>query len=358
MNHASHRTARELHLLHPTPAPHDLAHLRGHAHCNRPRAMRTALTLALASTLALAGCEKSKGKSSGPLGDADLAMLKDLPGGNVALIGGNYMKMQNFMQSSLGAMAEDMMDKAGAGKGFKDWMACFAEQKDLQIAGGLALEDGLEIRLAFKGMTIDQIDKCATRAGYTHTLDPDHKYIEIEVPGGLAGTMAQGYLALPDGALYSRQRMQISLIPTVDAATRDDLEADMKSLATSNATNDKALLALAAKADRGQTLWFAGSGKGTIAADKVGDVYGAIDIDDGIKMDVMIGFTDKTMAKQLDDGLDQVKSMKGNLPADMRSIFDNISLHRDGADVRIVAKLTDAQIKSLSHMGALGGGLD
>ena len=353
MTHASHRTARELHLLHPTSSPRDLADLAGHAHCNRPRAMRTALTLALMSTLALAGCEKAKGKSSGPLGDADLAMLKDLPGGNVALIGGNYMKMQNFMQSSLGALAEDMMDKAGAGKGFKEWMGCFAEQKDLKIAGGIALSSGLEMRLAFKGMTIDQIDKCATRAGYAHTLDPDHKYIEIEVPGGISGTMAQGYLALPDGALYSRQRMQISLIPTVDAATREELESDMNNLKTSNAGNDKALLALAAKADRSQTLWFAGSGKGTIAADKVGDVFGAIDIDGGIKMDVTVDFTDKTLAKQLDEGLDQAKGMKGSLPPDLRGIFDNISLHRSGGEVRIVAKLTDAQLKSLAHMGAL-----
>ena len=136
MNHASHRTARELHLLHPTSAPRDLAHLGGHAHCNRPRAMRTALLLALASSLALAGCEKAhKGQSSGPLGADDIAMFKDLPGGNVALIGGNYMKMQNFMQSSLGKLAEDAMDKAGAGKGFKDWMACFADHEGPQDRG-------------------------------------------------------------------------------------------------------------------------------------------------------------------------------------------------------------------------------
>ena len=318
--------------------------------------MRTALTIALASSLALAGCEKAKTKSSGPLGDADVAMLKDLPGGNVALIGGNYMKMQNFMQSSLGQFAEDAMEKAGAGKGFKDWMACFADHKDLKIAGGVALTAGLEMRLAFRGMTIDQIDACATKAGFTHTLDPDHKYVEIEVPAGLAGTAAQGYLALPDGTVYNRQRMQISLIPTVDAATRDELEQDVKNLSTSNAANDKALVALAAKADRSKSFWFAGSGKGTPVADKLGDIYGALDVDGGLKMDVTIGFTDKTVAKQLEDGLDQVKKMKSSLPADMRDIFDGIDLHRDGGDVRIVAKLTDAQLKSLSHMGALGGG--
>ena len=318
--------------------------------------MRTALMLALASSLALAGCEKAhKGKSSGPLGDDDIAMFKDLPGGNVALIGGNYMKMQNFMQSSLGQFAEDAMEKAGAGKGFKDWMACFADHKDLKIAGSMALSGGFEMRLAFRGMTIDQIDACATKAGFTHTLDPDHKYVEIEVPAGLAGTAAQGYLALPDGTIYNRQRMQISMLPTIESSTREDLESDAKNLATSNAAGDKALIALAAKADRGQSFWFAGSGKGTIAATYVGDVYGAMDVEDGLKMDVTVNLTDKNMAKQLEDGLDEVKKNKSVLPPDMRSLFDDISLHRDGGEVHVTAKLTDAQLKSLSKMGGLGG---
>jgi len=317
--------------------------------------MRTLLTLALASSLGLAatGCEKAHHKSSGPLGDDDLAMLRDLPGGNVALIGGNYMKMQNFMQSALGQLAEDAMEKAGAGKGMKDWMQCFADQKDLKVAGGVALQGGLEMRLAFRGMTIDQVDACAKRAGFTHTIDPDHKYVEIEVPGSAGQTFAQGYLALADGTVYNRQRIAISIIPSVDPASRSDLESDARNLSTSNATNDRALLALAAKADRSQTFWFAGSGAHTPAADKVGDIYGSLDIDGGLKADVTVGFTDKSLATQLEQGLEQAKKMSDSLPPDVRSLIKDISLHRDGGSVRIVATLTDTQLKSLSHMGGL-----
>jgi hypothetical protein len=353
MNHASHRTARQLHLLHPTSAPRDLAHLGGHAHCNRPRVMRTMLTLALASTVALAGCEKANHKSSGPLGDDDLAMLRDIPGDNVALMGGNYMKMQSFMQSSLGQLAENAMDKMGAGKGFKDWMACFADMKNLKIVGGAALHDGLEMRLAFRGVTIDQIDGCAKRAGFTHTIDADHKFVTIEVPGAMGQTFAQGYLALADGTIYNRQRVAISIVPTVDPASREDLERDVKNLSTSNAAGDKALVALAAKASRGGTFWFAGSGAHTPAASKVGDVYGSLDIDGGLAADVTIGFTDKSLASQLEEGLDQAKKMSDKLPPEMRSMIDGIKLDRDGSSVRIVAKLSDAQIKSLSSFANL-----
>jgi hypothetical protein len=355
---ASHLPARPLHLVQPASSAPDLASLRGHAHCNRPRAMRTLLTLALVSSLAAAGCEKANHKSSGPLGDDDLAMLRDLPGGNIALIGGNYMKMQNFMQSALGQFAEDAMEKAGAGKGFKDWMACFAEMKGLKIAGGVAMSAGIEMRLVFKGMSIDQIDGCAKRAGFTHTLDPDHKYVEIEVPGALDQTFSQGYLALPDGTVYNRQRIAISILPSVESASRSDLEADEKNLSTSNATNDKPLLALAGKADRSKTFWFAGSGAHTPAADKIGDVYGSLDIDGGLKADVTVGFTDKAMAKQLEDGFDEAKKMSNSLPAEIRSLLEDMSLHRDGGSVHIVAKLSDAQLKSLTRLGGLGGGLN
>jgi hypothetical protein len=351
MNH----TAPDLHLVQPRSPARGLAHLRGHARCKPPRTMRNVLTLALCSTIALAGCEKAKSKSSGPLGDAEMSMLKDIPGGNVAIIGGNYLKMQNFMQSSLGQLAEDTMEKAtGDTKGFKEWMSCFAEMKQLSIVGGVAMDGAVEMRLAFKGTNIEAVDACAKRAGYTHTLDPDKKYVEIEVPGPGGVASSQGYLQLADGVIYNRQRLEIGLLPSVETALRADLEADVTKTKTSNAAGDKQLVALAGKANRSQTFWFAGSGKGTPVADKVGDVYGSLDIDSGLKADVMIGFTDKALAGQLEDGLAQAKKMSDELPADLRSILDDLSLHRDGSSVRIVAKLSDAQIKSLSKMGAGG----
>jgi hypothetical protein len=318
--------------------------------------MRTLLTITLCSTVALAGCEKAKGKSSGPLGGDDIALLKDLPGGNVALIGGNYMKMQNFMQSSLGKMAEDLMEKAtGDAKGMKEWMACFADMKDLKIAGGVAITSGMQMRLVFKGTTIEAVDACAKRAGYTHTLDPDKKYVEIEVPGPGGMTFAQGYLQLADGAVYNRQDLAFGLLPSVTPASRSELEADATKTKTASAADDKQLVALAGKANRSQTFWFAGSGKGTPAADKIGDVYGSFDIDSGLAADVTVGFTDGKLAGQLEDGLAQAKKMAGQLPPDIRGIINDVSLHRDGDSVRIVAKLSDAQLKALTKMGGLGG---
>jgi hypothetical protein len=318
--------------------------------------MRTLLMLTLCSTVALAGCEKAKSKSSGPLGDDDIALLKDLPGGNVAIIGGNYMKLQNFMQSSLGKMAEDLMEKTtGDSKGMKEWMACFSEMKSLKVAGGVAITSGMEMRLVFKGMTIEQVDGCAKRAGFAHTLDPDKKYVTIEVPGLGGATYAQGYLQLADGAIYNRQNLALALVPSVDAASRAELEADAEKAKTNNAAGDKQLVALAGKANRSQTFWFAGSGKGTPAADKVGDVYGSFDVDSGLAADVTIGFTDKKLAGQLEEGLEQAKKMSKDLPPDLRGIIDQVSLHRDGDSVRIVAKLSDSQLSALTKMGPLGG---
>lgn len=318
--------------------------------------MRTLLMLTLCSTVALAGCEKAKAKSSGPLADDDIALLKDLPGGNVAIIGGNYMKLQNFMQSSLGKMTEDLMEKTiGDTKGMKEWMACFAEMKSLKVAGGVALSGGMEMRLVFKGMTIDQVDACAKRAGFTHTLDPDKKYVTIEVPGLGGATYAQGYLQLADGAIYNRQNLAMGLMPSVESASRSELEADAAKAKTSNAAGDKQLVALAGKANRSQTFWFAGTGKGTPVADKVGDVYGSFDIDSGLAVDVTISFTDGKLAGQLEDGLAQAKKMSKELPPDLRGIIDQVSLHRDGSSVRIAAKVNDSQLSALTKMGPLGG---
>jgi hypothetical protein len=310
------------------------------------------ITLALCSSFALAACEKADAKASGPLGADDLALLKDLPGGNVAIMGGNYMKMQNFMQSSLGQLTQRAMDKAGGGVGFNEWMKCFADQKQLKIAGGVALTAGVEMRLAFKGMTLQQIEACAKRASFGHTMDADGKYVSIEVPV-MGVTATQGYLQLADGTIYNRQRIALGGLPSVDAASRAELEADVVALTKASAADDKKLVELAAKADRTQTIWFAGSAKGTPAAAKVGDVYGSLDIDGGIKANVVVGFTDSSLPSQIEDGLEQARKMSDRLPPEVKSMLDDVKLKRDGNQVRFSAKLTDNEIQSLTKLGGL-----
>jgi hypothetical protein len=179
--------------------------------------------------------------------------------------------------------------------------------------------------------------------------------VTIEVPGLGGATYAQGYLQLADGAIYNRQNLAMGLMPSVESASRSELEADAAKAKTSNAAGDKQLVALAAKANRSQTFWFAGSGKGTPVADKVGDVYGSFDIDSGLAVDVTISFTDGKLAGQLEDGLAQAKKMSKELPPDLRGIIDQVSLHRDGSSVHIAAKVNDSQLSALTKMGPLGG---
>lgn len=316
--------------------------------------MRNALLVTiLGLSVAAAGCEKATSKSSGPLGGDDVSLLHDLPGGNIAVMGGNYMKMQDFMQSTLGKLAQRTMTQlSGDAKGFTEWMQCFAEMKQLRMAGGIAFDGNIDMRLAFKGITLKQIEACAQRAGFSHTLDPDGKYVAVSVPV-LADTIEQGYLQLPDGALYSRQRMTLGLGAKIDPATRGELEADAAAAAKTSAADDKALVALAAKVDRNRTVWFAGSAANTPAASKVGDVYGTIDIAGGIKLDVTIGFKDAALASQLEEGLAQARKMADRMPQEVRSLLDKVELKRNGNTIRFVASVSDAQLEALTKLGGL-----
>jgi hypothetical protein len=310
------------------------------------------LVTILGLSVAASGCEKAGSKASGPLAGDDLSLLHDLPGGNVALMGGNYMKMQDFMQSTLGKLAQRTMNQLSGDKGFTEWMQCFAEMKQLRMAGGVAFDGDLDMRLAFKGITLQQVDACAKRAGFSHTLDPDGKYIAVGVPV-LADTVEQGYLLLPDGAVYSRQRMKLGLGAKVTPATRGELEADMAAAAKASAADDKALVALAAKVDRSRTVWFAGSAANTPAASKVGDVYGTVDIDAGLKMNITVVFKDGELASQIESGLAQARKMADRMPPEVRSLLDHVELHRDGNTIRFVASVSDSQLEALTKLGGL-----
>ena len=322
--------------------------------------MKIAWSLVACCALSVAGCEKSSGqKASGPLGSSDVALLKDIPGGNVALMGGNYMKLQNFMQSQTAKMAMDMADKMGGGEALKKWMACFVEFKDLKLVGGLVVKGsgGFDMRMAFSGMTIKNMDDCAKKSGMEATVDPDGKYIAIQVPS-LGTTVTQGYLQLKDGALYSRQSMQMGLIPTFEAVTRADLEADTSG-SKGTAADDKKIVALAEKADRTQTLWFAGSGEGTPISDKVGDVYGSFNIENGMAADVVVQLKSTDDAKKIADGLDEAKKMIDQAPPSLRKmkpVLEGINIKRDGGTLRMMMKLSESDIAALMSFSKMGMG--
>jgi hypothetical protein len=303
--------------------------------------------------LALASCEKS-GSSS--LGSDDAALLKDLPAGNVALMGGNYMKLQNFMQSALGKMVRDVTAKVQGNDSMGKWMDCFAHFPKLRLVGGLATTDsGVEMRFVFAGMTVQDIQGCATGAGFQATLDSDGKFVAIDIP--VAGmSVRQGYLVLADGALYMHQKMSFTGLPSVTSGTRAEFEADIATLAKATAADQKNLLDIVGKVDRSRTFWFAGTAANTSIGDKLGELYGSFEIENGLKVDITAQVKDSALADKAEQAITQIKAMKDQIPAELRGVIDDLALDRKGDHLHLTAKVTDEQLQAIAKLGGMGMG--
>src|SRR3954470_14931796 len=91
------------------------------------------------SVCAVVGCEKAAPSSSGPLGPEDIALLHDLPGGNAALFGGNYLRRQEFTNAALGGCAERVVGSGGDLAAFHTWANCFLDSGAMRIVGGASL---------------------------------------------------------------------------------------------------------------------------------------------------------------------------------------------------------------------------
>jgi hypothetical protein len=329
------------------------------------RSLRLVFALCVASVMSLAACEKSGPKESGALPSDDLALLKQVPGGNVAVFGGNYMKLQNFMSSSMGKFATEMTTKAvgGPADNMKKWMECFTTgdvTKNLHMIGGVALHGGgVDMRLLMSGMTLAQVKACADKAGIKVAVDADGKYMAIEIYAGAAvaslANQSFGYLQLPSGALYARTSMGFGGVASVATANRAELEADQAALTKGSAADDKGLVALIAKVDRSKTVWFAGTGKATPIGDKMGDVYGTMDFNAGLGVDLTVQILNEAIANKVDEGVGQAKKMADQLPPDFKSIVDALQYSRSGDRLHFAAQLSDAQVGKL--MKQAGGGM-
>ena len=145
--------------------------------------MKRSLVLASAVLLLGVGCEKAKSSSGTPSGAAtkdEVALLKHIPKGNNVLFGGSFDKFQGFLQGNL---FEELMGMTGQnGPGVKVWSECFLGHK-VQMVGGVAAT-GRDIRMDFamNGITAQQVADCGKKASYPTTLDPDGKWVEVEMP--------------------------------------------------------------------------------------------------------------------------------------------------------------------------------
>ena len=313
---------------------------------------RAALVSVLASTVALGACGKSGSKGSGDLSSGEVSLLKEVPGGNNAVFGGNYMKMQHFMQSQLGQAMSAMMKDEKQDK----WMSCFGQFGNMKIAGGLAYIDGKAMmRMVFSGLKLADLQACAQKAEFKTTMDPDNKYLSIDIET-MGTTMTQGYLQLPSGDLYMRVGMAgFGLgVPVVDPSTRAQAEADAASAAQSHADADK-VAALASKVDRSRTFWFAGSGAGTPIASKVGEVYGSFDLEGGIAVDLTVQVADPKMAEQAEDGIKMVKKSADQMPGELKGVIEGLDFSRDGDHLRFAVKVNEAQLKSIMSFASMSG---
>jgi hypothetical protein len=294
----------------------------------------------------LGACEKDKG-GSGALDASDQAMFEYLPAGQTLLFGGNYMKLQNFMQSALGKLSSALVSSMGSG--MTDWMTCFGDLGQLKIAASASFTGATpQLRMVMTGATVDQIAGCADKAGFKHAVDADKKYMSIELP---LPAPVSAYLVLPSGAIYTRA--PFGLQPDAKPFARADLEGDISALGGKTAADDAAFKSLVTKVDRSKTIWFVGHADGTPAADKVGEVWGTMDLGDGLALDVTFTLKDAAIAEKIEQGLGQAKEHADELPGEVKDVVKAIKLDRSGDQVHVTAKATDAQIKSIA--GSLGG---
>jgi hypothetical protein len=324
--------------------------------------MKTRLAVVVAMWVAIAtlvaGCKKegATGGSAG-LDPAEKALLQYLPGGAPIVFGGNYMKLQNLLQGGLGTMTE-ALDKMAPG--MSAWTKCFTEMAEHKLrAAGVVTFVGNEaqLRMAFSGVTLDEAAACAQKANFKFTIDPDKKFMSIEMPmASLPGATAS-YLVLPSGALYTRFNFSVGMTVPM-SLTRSVLEADASGFKTT-AADDAALAALAAKVDHSKTVWFVGRADGTPLADKVGDVYGTFDLSNGLAVDVVAQIKVADDAKKIEDGVAQARKVADQLPGDVKDVVKNMTLERNGDRLHFGVAVSSTQLKNIMSQfgGMLGSGL-
>jgi hypothetical protein len=303
------------------------------------------LALAL---VAVAACEKAGPKE--PLSPEEMALLRDIPGGNMALIGGSFTKMQSFVNTAMGKLAKQVTSALYLAPTSEVWADCLMAHANDRMIAGASITPQTELRIAYHGETIEGIETCATKAHFSNTVDPDRKFIAVTVGAPNGATLQIGYLQLPDGNLLSDLVLHNTQPVAFEPVTRAQLEAVAATLSTANATGDRHLIELAAKANRTKTFWFAGSGATTSLAKELGDVYGDVEITkDTVSFDVTAAFTDLRLAQRFETSYDRARS-DTNTPEMLRTFTENLTLTRDGGTIHAAARLTLEQLQTFAAM--------
>ncbi|HEY3806093.1 MAG TPA: hypothetical protein VGL61_26000 [Kofleriaceae bacterium] len=306
----------------------------------------------------LAACEKTRTpqpKGSGTLSPAELALFKYLPKNAAVYFAGDYSKLQDFMKSGLGRLASMVTDKMSPALTALE--TCLATPRNMKSAMAINVANkSFDNRIVIDGLTIAEVAKCGQQAQIKTTVDPDGRYVSIEVPL-TTGTFDFAYYAIADHTLYVHQTI-VSGEKSLHTCTRTDCEADLAKLGHDSAADDADFNALASKADRSKTAWFVGAGAGTPLAEAITELYGSLDATSGIAIDVTVQMQRPGDAEKLERGVTQLRKMADQLPESFKAVVAALKFDRAGDRVHAALALTDAQVKSVSdQLGSMLGAL-
>lgn len=319
--------------------------------------MRTSVALCVATLLA-GGCEKAGPTASGKLSDDEAALMSRLPHDQGIVFGGNLPRLQRDLANSpimkFARIGNEMV------KGTNAWQDCLANKPFKHMMGTVDARSGFEMRFLMTGLEMDDLEECAKTAGMKFQLDPDKKFIAIELDGPGFKTKLP-YLVLADGAIYGKYSVGLALAgaPRFDESGRARMEADIEATKKNNATQNTELLATMERADRKKGMWFAGTGKGTLVGDQVHEFYGAMDLEGGLEVDATLQMASKKVANQVMDSIDQMNDAAGLLGSELKAVLKALEVKRDGEHIRFTLKVSNAQLEALystfgSMMGAGG----
>jgi hypothetical protein len=305
----------------------------------------------------LAACEKARTpqpKGSGALSPAELASFKHLPKGAAVYFAGDYSKLQDFMKSGLGRLASAVADKMSPA--MRGLQACLATPRTRSaLAIGMA-NRGVDMHIVVDGLSIADVAKCGQVAQLKTSVDPDGRYVSIEMPV-VSGAFDFAYYALADHTLYVHESMTPG-DKAMRACTRSECEAELAKLGNDTAADDPDFGALAAKADRSKTAWFVGTGAGTPLAGVITELYGSLDLTTGMAIDVTAQLQRVADAEKLERGITQLRKMSDQMPASFKDVVAALKFERTNDRVHAALALNDAQLASVSdQLGSMLGAL-
>jgi hypothetical protein len=293
-------------------------------------------------TLACVVAACSGGHVEAPRETEDTALLRDLPGGNAALFGGDYYNVQGWLDSILPIIARG--SRSEGDEHVRAWMTCASQLAGKRVLGGLVVVgDHVELRVVSASLHLSELVGCANRAHLTATLDSDGKYLSIS----LSDKATLSFLELRDGAVYTRRI--IAPAPQQLASSRGELESDVASAARTSAAEDTKLRALAARADHGKSLWFAGTGASTPLERFLGESSGSIEVapDGGVAVDVTAQIIDPATADRIASQYLSAKQYALRQDAKMQQIAAAVDLQRDTDRIHLTVHWSGSQVSEL-----------